>query len=294
MRSKLLTDEDLLFIKEHYQNNGVRFCANKLGFSKNIKLIQHTANRMGLFVNPLVRLKNVRDNQPIKTDSDYSVNPQQFYKIKTKEVAYLLGFLWADGWVIQSKRNNSVGLEIKSTDFPFISKVLDTTGRWRKSKRTRNKIYHSCNAIISNKPLVDFLVYHGYKSKSIGSADSILSIIPEKFKRYWFLGLFDGDGWLYFNKKQKAMKFNICSSVDQDWTFAEKLFVKLDIKYYISKNKNHLPNGNLCRNSVINFSNRKSIEVIINYLYPNGYELGLKRKFKKADLIKKFLNDVRH
>jgi len=102
-----------------------------------------------------------------------------------------------------------------------------------------------------------------------------------EYHRYFFLGLIDGDGCFYFNKKTR--QFYITSGFEQDWSHIIKLFIYLNISQFeCRKVKNK--NGN--KSSFIRIKKHNEILNLFNYLYPNGtYEIGLKRKFIKCKEI---------
>ena len=54
--------------------------------------------------------------------------PQISQLVKDKEFIYLLGFLWADGYI--SKPNNSIEINIKEDDFNVISEPLSRHIEW--------------------------------------------------------------------------------------------------------------------------------------------------------------------
>lgn len=91
------------------------------------------------------------------------------------------------------------------------------------------------------------------------------------------------------NRENSCYQFSIASSFSQDWCFVENLFKSLSIKYSIRRRK-QLQRGKINGSSIIRISNRKDIRLLINYIYPNGYEFGLKRKFDKG--ISMFHDDL--
>lgn len=194
---------------------------------------------------------------------------------------YFLGFLWSDGFV-ERKR---VGIEIVEDDaveiLESIEKIdflkINTMRRTRENRRPQMTIYF-CNV-----NFYDTFISKYFIDKSVKSPIDLINDIPIDLIRYFYLGLIDGDGCFYFNKKSKTRQFCVSSTYEQDWSHMENLFNSLNISQYeIRRTVNK--NGN--KSSVIRVKKHNEIESLYNYLYPNGYEMGLKRKYDKcSDII---------
>lgn len=195
-----------------------------------------------------------------------------------KNFTYLLGYLWSDGHI---ERYRSV-LEIIEEDalciIDDIKKIsflkICTMKRQRKGRKPQMSIYF-CDSKFHDSYMSRYFI-----NKSISAPISLLDDIPEDLRRYFYLGLVDGDGCFYF--KNKTRQFVVSSSYDQDWTHVENLFKYLNIKQYEIR---RTVNKNESKNSIIRVKKYNEIESIYNYLYPNGYEIGLKRKFDKCKEI---------
>lgn len=90
--------------------------------------------------------------------------------IFTPELVYVLGFLWADGFIDNSGFHNKVRVEISTLDKESIQKVLKYTGCWNENERVRLTKHGKDSNIIrfslSSKRFVTFLVDNDYKNKS--------------------------------------------------------------------------------------------------------------------------------
>lgn len=199
--------------------------------------------------------------------------------VYTREFVYFLGILWSDGFIERSRAVLEIVEEdalqivndIKKIDFLNIC----TMRRERKNRRPQMSIYF-CNTKFYDSYLGEHFI-----NKSIRSPNSLIEEIPNDLKRYFFLGLVDGDGCFYFNKKTR--QFYITSSYDQDWSHIINLFNSIDVEQYEVK-KVVNKKGN--RSSYIRVKKHDEINNIFNFLYPIGYEMGLKRKFLKCkDII---------
>ena len=242
----------------------------KFGFNK---------TKMILKINQKRLKKIIDDNNLLKLRR---INMEDFYDIKSKDVSYFLGLLWADGHV--SKNNNMVNIECNSEDMLSFRKSLDSFGNWSfyNRKRERNKI--ECkpltNAYICDSLLKSFLVENDFLEKSIKSPTKILSKIPKELVKYFLLGIIDGDGCFYF-RKGKSNQFYLSGTYNQDWSQIEILFksIGVDIKKIKVKNKS--------KYSAIRVTNVNDIKKIGDFIYSSIEKdnIGLKRKYEKYKLI---------
>lgn len=276
--------EIVTFLKSEYPMEGPAKCAKRLDLS--LGRIKYLAKKHGLSMceEGISQLFTRRDGDYTK----YSVDPTQFFDVTTPEVAYILGMIWADGSIRLHvpTRSHSVCVYQNTSDMSDIAKVLDKTGRWNYYDRHRDGGLPSTTANISNKPLVKYLRKLGYESKATGSADAVLSTIPDHLKPYWFRGLFDGDGNLYVCRtglRKGGVRVNISSDYDQDWSYLKKLCERLKIEYGIMRNiqREEALTGRRHRNSCFTLSRYADVCILMNYIY-QGRELdgiGLNRKW---------------
>lgn len=205
------------------------------------------------------------------------------FKNLSNEEIYLLGFLWADGYLNGSPDiKNNLQVEIIHKDFIDIEPVFDAVGKWGKYirkasiKRGVKRQKRICVSI-SSRELVRKLISLGFNQKNNTSPIKILKLIPQK-KQYLFIrGYIDGDGCYYITKT--AHQFCISSNYNQDWTWIEELFNKLKITKFqiirdISK-KQH-------KCSRIRTSSRESMERLARYVYQDNIHIGLTRKLNKV------------
>jgi hypothetical protein len=198
--------------------------------------------------------------------------------IYNKNFVYFLVYLWADGsverrrFMLEIIEEDAIEIldDIKNIDFLNIK----TYKRERKDRKPQICIYF-CNV----KFYDDFLSKY-FINKSFTSPDKLLKDIPEELRRYFYLGLVDGDGCFYFNNKLR--QFYVTSSYNQDWNYLECLFKKLDITQYEIK-RVITKSGD--KSSYIRIKKYKEILNLYNYLYPDNYEIGLNRKYNKCKEI---------
>ena len=278
MRKNTWTENEIEFLIKNYSIMGVDYCAKKLGYN-NVKIFKMT-NKLKLRLTKEIRTKNQSKN-PEKCN----INPNLFYSADTKEVVYLLGLIWADGFLNSSNngRNYNLGFTMIKKDIENIKPMLDFIGKWHyyERKQAVESWKSSINVITNNKRIFDFLVQNDYDKKSYISADKILNKIPDNLKHYFFRGLIDGDGCFYYYIPEKGStlrQFTLVSTYKQDWSYFESLCGKLNIKYKIKRIISKKSSS-----SIIRITNKDGIKKLGNYIY-NGKEddnIGLIRKFIK-------------
>lgn len=195
----------------------------------------------------------------------------------TPEIAYTLGFIWGDGYITDKTR---IGISIKKSDAIILEPTFMKAWNWNIRKDIIKKNpkgemqynFHKRDVKLSQK-----LIEYKYKSKN--EAPTILSIIPDKLKHYWWRGYSDADGCFCITK-DKRYRFSICGPYNQDWSFVENLFRSLGITYSIRREVYLKTNYTSSR---IIITNRQGSKTIGNYIY-RGYpedKIGLKRKYEK-------------
>jgi hypothetical protein len=211
------------------------------------------------------------------------IQHEYFISNQTPGVAYILGLLWADGYV--SKTTNSINLQCLKEDVDYFYPIFQTTGQYNlyhKKQSLNNKISGTINC--SSMHLHSFLKENDYFTKSTSSHKKILSTLPQHLQSYFLLGLSDGDGCFYINMKHKLFQWTITSTYEQEWNSIEEIFSKLNLKYRINKVKNG--DGGY---SQFQINGPQNLLKLGEFLYKG--ELGLKRKRDKFENIKKYLEE---
>lgn len=143
-------------------------------------------------------------------------------------MAYILGFMYADGTIyISSRGKYSV---VTSTDRMIISAIkkhLDST-----HKITRRELEYPRKPQfvlkIGNKNLYDSLTFRGLRPNK--SLTARLPIIPQKFLNNFLLGYFDGDGCVNLYRTKGARKKLIMRKLSVIFTSGSKAFLEDVIK----------------------------------------------------------------
>lgn len=282
MKINTWTNNEIELLIKHFSNDGIQKCLEVINYPES--KIRRMAHKLGLKIN-----KNVKKKYTGKSNDKCNVNPNLFYNINTKEVSYLLGLIWADGFFNSSKngKNHNFGITMIKNDIDKIKNVLNTIGKWYYYERNHliGTWKPSVNVMTNNKRIFNFLIDHDYDKKSYVSADKILSKIPNELKHYFFRGLIDGDGCFYYRSKidSTIRQFTITSTYNQDWSYVEDIFKYLNIKYNIKRTYNTKSSY-----SIIRITNKNGIIKFGDYVYSNydDDEIGLNRKYDKYMQIK--------
>lgn len=213
---------------------------------------------------------------------EYNINPNTFINPIIPEVIYLLGLIWADGYIVR----NEIRIENLKSDILDIKTTFDATGKWNFLERNRKNRQPQMRVVGGNKIITDFLRDNDFLVKTESSACKILNKIPENLLFYWFRGLSDGDGCFYRNEKNNQTQYSLCSSYNQDWTYIENILNKLGIKFSIQRRIQNV-GSKTNKSSVVRITSKSNVLLWGNYIYSNmkHNKIGLSRKYDKYLLI---------
>lgn len=257
------TKEEISFLKENYERYGGKYCCIKL--KRNSEAVGATARRLGLYYK--------------KDEIHDSLRPVSFEQFKniSKEIAYFLGYFWADGYIKNYKSKNGkitywrICLEIVEKDASDILNIMNKIGRWSIQKRNRKITWQETwSFVTNNEPLYLFLEENDFALKSSEEPSKILSKIPNYLLIYFWRGYFDGDGACGLVGRGRYIEFS--STYKYKWSEVIKLCESLSINNYkiynqISK-KGH-------KSSIFKIYGKAS-EPLLKYLLKST--IGLKRK----------------
>ncbi len=272
---KRFTMEELEFLKKNFLKIGGTHCAKRLGRSRSAVVQQ--AKKLGLKLNMSIIMRFVKE----KSFNEYRVNPEPFFNptFMTNIYAYLLGLIWADGHVSFWGSGCTISTCFSYQDAVDLLPIFQSVGNWRLYiTKPKNNDKPAYVVSTNNRPLAEFLSKMDYVAKSKEPATKILNLIPIELHRFWWLGVFDGDGCFYTYANGKYGQISLNSSYEQEWSFFEKLSQDLGIKYKIDRRQSLRGNS-----SRIRVHNRNGMLALCSFLYPKyEHEIGLRRKFNKA------------
>lgn len=274
-------------VKENYPDKGKKWCMREYGLSWGD--VQRIINKYNLLVSKEGWTKVATDRRVILPE-DQKVNHEQFTNIKDPIAAYLLGLIWTDGHINKKMNLISFGTTYPDSDY-FIPQFLKT-GAWGVGRyKHKGKTWKDAVSIYAcNSYLKDFLKQHNFTDKDKGF-QSLYDIIPENLKRFFIIGLIDGDGCFYVNKYHGHYRLTIAAAYDQNWDCLSNIFKKLGIKHSISKTIRTTGHG-----SVIEICGKSRVKLLGDFLYHDykSHGIGLPRKYNKFLTINEMCDKLVH
>lgn len=279
-KGKIWTEKEIDFLKENYSDEGLKFSFNKLKKPKSSTFLK--AKSLGLKVSKEKSRELQSKSQQENNIKNY--NPFEYINPNTPEVAYFLGYFWADGNII--KRNthkSSISLVEEDAEYLFNNIIKNIRGNvWRISNsisvysidKFNNKKQVKNQKLIKSYSieLFNFLKEMDYDIKS----KTNFNIIPSHLKSFFILGYFDGDGCIninYITNKNIKARIEFSSTYNYDWSTFVKYLTKNNIEHII-KNKTS-KRGNC---SILTINKQKSIKNFYELIYLNKNGIGLPRK----------------
>lgn len=223
----------------------------------------------------------IKNGIHIKKEHPYNNN--YFKKIDSEVKAYILGYIVADGSIIQESRKDRPST-IDRVQFQCAIQDLEILELIKKEICPKNKItiikskstkrQDTCKLRIANKEIVNDLItlYNIHKRKTYDPTFKFPNI-DNQYKRDFIRGFIDGDGSI--GKRHFSM---ICNSPLFLYDILNVILSYIpDIRYYIYKeNRKYTDYWSLHFNV-----NKKSRLDIFNFLYKDA-KIKLNRKYNKA------------
>lgn len=217
-------------------------------------------------------IRNLLKRKGIKTEGNKHNFPRdEFYfkNIDSKEKAYWLGFLYADGCV--HSNSNEISITLKDRDH---------LEKFRKAIKSNNKIGESIDKRFSSMPKI----YHfSIKDKQLKSdlikwgcvPNKSLSLtkipnIPRDFVSHFIRGYFDGDGSLHWLNGTKNFRISFVGTAP----FLKDIQKELGLSLSLGQQE-----GN--KSKYFQVAGRKQVPMILDYIYKDSDEnIRLTRKYK--------------
>ena len=217
-------------------------------------------------------IRNLLKRKGIKTEGNKHNFPRdEFYfsNIDSKEKAYWLGFLYADGCV--HSNSNEISITLKDRDH---------LEKFRKAIKSNNKIGESIDKRFSSLPKI----YHfSIKDKQLKSdlikwgcvPNKSLTLtkipnIPRDFVSHFIRGYFDGDGSLHWLNGTKNFRISFVGTAP----FLKDIQKELGLSLSLGQHK-----GN--QSKYFQVAGRKQVPMILDYIYKDSDEnIRLTRKYK--------------
>lgn len=204
----------------------------------------------------------------------YHYDETFFDNIDTQEKAYILGLLYADGWV--SKRNNLIAIQLQERD----SYILDDINKCMKSnvklqfvKKQKENYQNTIRLSFYGEQLFNSIVDHGVLINKTSFIE--YPKINKELNPHFIRGVFDGDGCITIgdhNPTFSIIGFQPFMKQIQN-VLIEDIGLNLT-KLYINKGKYK------CDIATLSYCGRKNLIKIGEYLYKDD-TISLKRKKEK-------------
>lgn len=217
-------------------------------------------------------IRNLLKRKGIKTkENKHNFPRDEFYfsNIDSKEKAYWLGFLYADGYV----HSNSNEISITSKDRDHLEK-------FRKAIKSNNKIGESIDKRFSSMPKIyhfsirdkqlksDLIKWGCVPNKSLTLTK--IPNIPRDFVSHFIRGYFDGDGSLHWLNGTKNFRISFVGTAP----FLKDIQKELGLSLSLGQHK-----GN--QSKYFQVAGRKQVPMILDYIYKDSDEnIRLTRKYK--------------
>jgi hypothetical protein len=258
MRKVKWAEEELNIVRQYYITKNKDFILSKLN-NRTWKSVEHASKRFGL----------KRGGAANRSIVDYFDN-------WSNEMAYILGFIAADGCVGDNRDTLQINLSYK--DIKHLKRIRDRLA-------PRNKIcvywhntdkgqYKKCIFSVGSKYMKNRLMELGIKPRK--SLDLEFPYVPKKYIRDFIRGYFDGDGGLEAKKIVVDFigTYNFLDTLSDIFS-KECLIVKIVPKKKKDANAYHIAYGT------------KSAVRVLDYIYSDlGDGITLERKFNRYKEIK--------
>lgn len=261
-----LNKEQEKFITENYASKGLKWCAETTGLTEN--QIRYYCYKTGLKLNTLGK-KVVAER--IST-ANRKLNKYSHYYNCDKYSAYILGWIWSDGYV--GKYRISIGIvQEDAKDVSLLLnhfndfKTIDEISEGRKPKTT---------FYLNSVELCSYLQNCGKYPHSSDNYNKLLSNINKELWVYFFRGIIDGDGSFYFNTKTNTYQISITSNYNQDWSSIEEFLNNNSITFTIQKESSKWGS-----HSKLRITGNNNVKKLVNILYIAQDNIWLNRKYNK-------------
>lgn len=218
------------------------------------------------------RLEDILSTEVNNVPLQYEYDRYFFYDIDSKEKAYWLGFITADGYINEDR--NFLSLHLQWRDHEHLNKFLKAIQAEKRIK-VKKEIHSTTGNFIASltlngKEMVECLNRHGVRQRKSGHEIPDENI-PKAFVQDYIRGLWDGDGHIRKRSIDLRSSFKMCSWV-QDWLHDECNISKCKISF----------DSNIYRLYVC----KGRIDTLKYLYYPCvNKDICLDRKYKQAKIL---------
>lgn len=204
----------------------------------------------------------------------------KFNKIDSKEKAYTLGFILADGAISNCQCEISVAIKDREV-VDFIASVINASVRCDMNYDRKTRRFPRARII---KKITDIRKFTGGEKKS----DRHYPIVSPELERYLLQGFFEADGCITWGRRKDRNrlwhKVIMKSSLSVLTGVQSMLLKKVGIATRLYPVK-----GEDCY--CIEFANKQDVLKFLDYIYPDDQFIVLKRKYLKQNALRLELDE---
>ena len=207
----------------------------------------------------------------------YKVN-EDFFKKWTPEMAYVLGFWFADGYMRKEKSYRIVFFE---NNRQILEEILIVLGSGHPIKKQDNCHFVS---ICSKKLYVDLLSLGGIRAKS---KTITFPKVPQPVLPDFIRGFFDGDGSVFHVTYKRTKDGLVTKELRTNFTSGSQEFLiglMGNLRKEIGLKEKILGSYNSGGSLKLGYGVKDS-KKLLRYMYYPGFPIGMKRKAKYVKLI---------
>ena len=216
---------------------------------------------------------NIKKPHPPKT---YSVKEDIFQNIDTEEKAWVLGFIYADGYIDPSRTKLKITLTEKDRDvLEKIRRILRSNSpiKRKEGRQIKGTNYFGNSTVtlmISNAQICQDLEKHGaFYKKSLKLQFPLF--LEDKLIRHFIRRYFDGDGCITFGRHDFP-KVSIASNEE----FLERIKENLKAKGIVS----HIYASRQSKVKEIEIASHNSVKNFLDYIYQDA-TVFMERKYQR-------------
>lgn len=206
---KVLTREEELEIIRLYteENRGQLYCAKKAVGLANVNYTKNVLKKYG------IPIRNQSQAAILSNKNREKKKNKDYFKVQSPNMAWLMGFIAADGTIRKNSNEIKIGLNIK--DKEILEKIrqeleLETTVK----EYTTNQGYECCTlAWTCEQHKIDLAEYNIIPQKTFKLQPP--SNLNKEYHIDYVRGYFDGDGSVNLLQGGKALRWQVCSATKE-------------------------------------------------------------------------------
>lgn len=271
--AKFYSKEEDDFLIKNAPIYGAQICADKL--NRSVYGVRSRLSRLKVKSNKdkFITEGDVSNLKFVSTFKELNID---FSSSKTpKELAYWLGYFWADGY---NRKDNYLIIEITREDGDNIQNIFMNLADFSIYTRKRDGRKEQISFAYRDKNISEFLKSLGKYPNSLESHKKILEYIPDNYLIYFLRGLIDGDGCWYLHKN--ILQFSIVAAYNFNWSNLQEKLNSIGLKTNVSNRASKHGNS-----SIIRATDSKNIKEFIKKLYKVNDGIWLNRKYNKIKEI---------